>query len=379
MENIAIRQKDAITMKLLHFFITEEGYTPIIVHGVKDEIWLENMDAPYSIVRIMSGHIHNREQLEFDIYKISNLVSRIKKKTFHFKAKTLSILLDVEEDVTLINNKDIDCVNVTNEKDISKNKVINEAFPNISSKLTHNEEGLDLFVKMTEEINATTEKETKKVEDIFKIKKAYVTISLIAINIFVFLLSLTYGPNAVVGFGGLYPPAVRYGEIYRLITAIFIHGGFLHISLNMYALYILGKQLESFYGSARFFIIYMFSGLTGSLLSMAFLGNTFSIGASGAIFGLFGSLLYFGYHYRVYLGNTIKSQIIPIILLNFIIGFGISGIDQFAHLGGLLGGMIISMAVGVKYKSSKIERVNGIIISALALIFLVYIAFIYTS
>ena len=102
-----------------------------------------------------------------------------------------------------------------------------------------------------------------------------------------------------------------------------------------------------------------------------------SIGASGAIFGLMGALVYFGYHYRVYLGNVVKSQIIPLILLNLCIGFLSSGIDNFAHIGGLIGGSLISIAVGVKDKSSTFERINGFIISAIFLIFIIYMAFVY--
>lgn len=379
MENVVIRDKDAITMKLLHFFITEEGYTPIIVHGVQDEIWLENMDAPYSIVRIMSGHIHNREQLEFDLYKTHNLVSRIKKKTFRFKVKTLAIFLDIEEDIDLQANKEIDCINVIDEDDFKKYDSVKEAFPDVSTKLKYTEDGLALFVKITEEINAKTEREAKKNEDVFKTKKPYVTVGLIAINVIVFMFSIIFGINEVATSAGLHPQLVRDGEFYRLITAIFVHAGILHLFLNMYALYVIGTQLESFYGSVKYLIIYLFSGLIGSLLSMSFLGDSWSVGASGAIFGLFGALLYFGYHYRVYLGSTLRTQIIPVILLNLIIGFSISGIDQFAHIGGLIGGGIISMAVGLKYKTAKSEQINGIIISVLALIFLIYVAFVYTT
>jgi rhomboid protease GluP len=378
MNNVIIKDKDAITMKLLHFFITEEGYTPIIVHGVQEEIWLENLKAPYSIIRIMSGHIHNREQLEFDLYKTQSLISRIKKKTFRFRLKALSIFFDVEENVELDGEKGIDCINVSSEDNLKNNDQIKEAFPSIMSKLKQGNDGLELFVKITEEINEKTEREGKRNEDVFKMKKPYVTIGLIAINVFVYLLTLLYGLDAVATYGALYGPAVREGEVYRLLTAAFIHSGLLHLFLNMYALYIIGIQLESFYGSLKYLIIYLFSAIMGSLLSMTFLGNAWSLGASGAIFGLFGALLYFGYHYRVYLGNTLRSQIIPVILLNLFIGLAIPSIDMSAHIGGLFGGIIMSMAVGLKYQTTKMERINGIIISILAAIFLIYIAFVYS-
>ena len=97
-----------------------------------------------------------------------------------------------------------------------------------------------------------------------------------------------------------------------------------------------------------------------------------SAGASGAIFGLFGALLYFGYHYRVYLGTVIKSQIIPLITLNLFIGFMNSTVDNWAHIGGLIGGAIASIAVGVKYKSSNFEKTNGWIVLGILLGFLGY-------
>ena len=88
-----------------------------------------------------------------------------------------------------------------------------------------------------------------------------------------------------------------------------------------------------------------------------------------------GALLYFGYHYRVYLGNTLKSQIIPLIVLNLGLGFVINGIDNFAHIGGLIGGLLITMALGVKYKSTKSEQINGIVMSLILFIFLLLLAF----
>jgi rhomboid protease GluP len=378
MDNAIIREKDALTMKLLHFFITEQNYTPIIVHGVSDEIWLENMNAQYSIIRIMSGHIHNREQLEFDLYKTHDLVSRIKKKTFRFKVKTLSIFLDIEDNVDLQTNDEIDCINVNDENDLKKYEGIQIAFPDILSKMQYSEDGLELFVKITQEINETTEREAQKNDEVFRMKKPFVTIGLITLNVLVYIISAIYSLDVVGTIGGLYAPAVRAGQVYRLLTAAFIHANLIHLFFNMYSLYILGSQLESFYGSVKYLIIYLFSAVMGSLLSMSFLGDAWSIGASGAIFGLFGSLLYFGYHYRVYLGNALKSQIIPIILLNLVIGSTINSIDQFAHIGGLIGGAIMSMAVGIKYKTSRSDQINGIIITALALLFLIYVAFIYT-
>ena len=129
--------------------------------------------------------------------------------------------------------------------------------------------------------------------------------------------------------------------------------------------------MESFIGKTKFIIVYFASILTASLMSIT-LNNAPSIGASGAIFGLMGSMLVFGYHYRVYLGTVLRSQIVPLIVFNLMLGFMVSGIDNFAHIGGLLGGILVTYALGIKYKSSKVERINGTIIFILFTAFITY-------
>ena len=156
---------------------------------------------------------------------------------------------------------------------------------------------------------------------------------------------------------------------------MFLHANIIHFLFNMYALYIIGTQVESFFGTKKFIFIYFISGITGSLLSIPFLGNSIAVGASGAIFGLLGSLLYFGYYYRTYLGNVIIAQILPIIIINLIIGL-MPDIANTAHIGGLVGGVLASRIVGVSNKSDKSERINGIIMLSIIIIFLIYIGFI---
>ena len=89
----ALDRKNLIAMKLLHYFITEKNYNPIILQGAEDEIWLENLNSDYKIVRIVSNHIHNEEQLDFDLFKTKHVVNKIKKKTFSLNMKVLSIFI----------------------------------------------------------------------------------------------------------------------------------------------------------------------------------------------------------------------------------------------------------------------------------------------
>ena len=92
--NVTLNKNDEIVMKLLHYFITIEGYNPVVLHGAKDEIWLENSDAEYKIVRIVSNYIHNDEQLNFDIFRTKQILKRIKRKMFSFKMDALSIFVN---------------------------------------------------------------------------------------------------------------------------------------------------------------------------------------------------------------------------------------------------------------------------------------------
>ena len=101
MNDVVIQKKDDIVMRLIHYFITEENYTPIVVRGVKDEVWLENDEGPYRIIRINSNYIHNEEQFKMDIFKTQNVMKQIKKKTLALKMNVLNIFLDVNEDVKL--------------------------------------------------------------------------------------------------------------------------------------------------------------------------------------------------------------------------------------------------------------------------------------
>lgn len=374
-------RKNILAMKLLHYFITEKNYNPIILQGAENEIWLENMDCDYKIVRIVSNHIINDEQYNFDLFKTKHIVKKIKRKTFSFSMNVLSIFTDIEDDVKFEENNNIDCISLYDEKDLNKYKFVSESFPDISNKLEFTEEGFQLFMKITSDINKKNKEDAVKIDEVFKKKVPYVTIGLIAINTILFILMFLMNNEdyyinkySVWGYG-----IVNQGELYRLITGAFLHGSVSHYIVNMYSLYVIGSQMEGFLGRWKYLGVYLFSALIGSLFSIIF-NTTPSVGASGAIFGLLGSLLYFGYHYRVYLGSVIKSQVLPIILINLAIGFMSNGrIDNFAHIGGLVGGILMTMALGVKYKSSTVERINGAIVSIILTGFLFFIAFNYIN
>ncbi len=371
--NTQINERDLVSMKLLHYFITKKNYTPIIVQGVENEIWLENLDSEYKVVRIVNGYIHNDEQLDFDAFKTKRMVKKIKRKTFSLSIKTLNILTDVGENVDRSKTyPDVDIIYFEDENKILKNNIIKKVFPDLKDNLEYTEDGLQLFFKITDDINKKNRKDAMETDAILEPKKPVITIGLLIVIFLVYLYGIFTNSDLLVYNFGIYREFIRNGEIYRLLTGAFIHIDLIHLICNCYALFIIGNMVEGYFGKYKFLIIYLISAITGSLLSIS-MSSGFSIGASGAIFGLLGALLYFGYHYRVYFGSVILGRIIPVIIVNLAIGFMISGIDNFAHIGGLIGGFLISKALGINSTDKTSDKVNGIIMSTIYIGFLVFL------
>ena len=374
-QELTLDEKNVLTMKLLHYFITVRNYNPIVLQGVDNEIWLENLEEDCKVVRIVSGYIHNDEQFDFDVFKTKRILKKIKKKTLSFKMNVMSIFLDLGDNITknINDNPNIMCINAHNENDLKNNELLNGIFPDLSKKMKYSEEGIELFMKITGDINKHNRKDASKFEKLFSVKVPYITYLLIAINCIFFFIPLLLGQyDYIIDLLCVHGPSIRAGQFYRLITGIFLHGSIFHLFFNCYALYVIGSQIESYLGKVKYLIIYFFSGVCGSLLSITLGGATASIGASGAIFGLMGSLCYFGYFYRVYLGNVLKTQLIPLIALNLGLGFLMNGVDNAAHIGGLIGGVIITKSLGIKDKSHSSDKINGWIISVIFLAFLMY-------
>lgn len=191
--------------------------------------------------------------------------------------------------------------------------------------------------------------------DFFKDK--VLTLSIIAINIVVFMFMqfeiYTSGSpvnEILINFGAKYNPFIENGEVWRLLTCAFLHSGFIHIGCNMYSLYIIGPQINQIYGTWKYFIIYIMSCITSSLLSFFMSPYSISVGASGGIFGLMGALVAFAIIERHRIEKRYLSSLLQIIIINLFIGLNIKNIDNFGHIGGLLGGILIGYII---YKISQ--------------------------
>jgi membrane associated rhomboid family serine protease len=168
------------------------------------------------------------------------------------------------------------------------------------------------------------------------------TISLIAINVIVFLLERGGDSNTYVfQHGALTGIGVADGQWWRVGTAAFLHANILHIGFNMYALWLLGRALERYIGPWRFLAIYAVAGISGSagalLLTNAY---TPTVGASGAIFGVMGALLLLERR-----GMPLVGPLLPVLAINLVISFSIPGISIGGHIGGLIGGVLAALAL----------------------------------
>ena len=382
-DGVLISEKDELVMKIIHYFVTEEDYKPVIVHGIDNEIWLENFDANYKLIRINTNYIHNNTQFETDLYRTDSIRKSIKKRTYSFKMNVLNILVDYGDSLNIKEEYEDDDIFSIKVNDI-ESTYIKDEYPGLIKELKSNKKDMLEFFKMTEDMNKKNAEEEKIYKRWMNGPSKYsVTNILIAINIIVFVLMYILGNGSednqtLINFGALYGPYVKAGEVYRLISCAFIHIGIMHLLFNMIALYQVGNEIEKYYGKVKLIIIYLASALLGSLSSTLFNPGYISAGASGAIFGLFGSLLYFGMQYRATLDGIIKSPIMGVIVANLAIGFIIPGIDVTAHIGGLIAGFMMSKFLGVDGKNGKkVESINSLIFLIILMLFMCYMIFIY--
>lgn len=186
------------------------------------------------------------------------------------------------------------------------------------------------------------------------VAQPYVTWTILAVTIAVSLGQIVLPPdtaNAITGLFELDKVAVAHGEYWRLLTVVLVHGGLLHLAFNMYALYLVGPMVERIYGPAQYILMYCLAGIAGSVASFIFTPDP-AVGASGAIFGLFGALFV---AYRIHhplLGAgaaNVARQIGFLIVFNLVLNVGLIGggvlIDIFAHIGGLIAGMWLGLVL----------------------------------
>lgn len=213
-------------------------------------------------------------------------------------------------------------------------------------------------------------------------KNSPVVLSIIVINVIIWIAQNftidAAGTTNVTNTFASYPPLIAHGEWWRLITPMFLHAplqgqfSFFHIALNMYILWIYGPNVEEAFGHVRFLALYLIAGFTGGAASYAFGScNSLGVGASGAIFGVVGVLLVYLYRRRTsaFLAAYMRNLLI-FVGINLLIGASVAGIDNFAHIGGLAGGMLLGAgfdAGPASKQNTKVQIVTAVLVTALGI------------
>jgi rhomboid protease GluP len=211
-----------------------------------------------------------------------------------------------------------------------------------------------------------TEKPENRIPIVVAEKQAYFTYTLIAINVIIFFVMQTnrnlrdtiYANNWLTG-----QLALGDLQLQRLLTAMFLHGSTVHLLFNMFSLYNVGRQVERLYGQQRFLLIYFLGGLLGSILS-AGIGdyNVASVGASGAILAILAAHLWLLYRNQIFFGEKIQQVLrFEVIYLGMFLVLGFapgSVIDNWGHIGGFLGGLLIAYLLPVRLQAVRLKASN---------------------
>jgi membrane associated rhomboid family serine protease len=208
-----------------------------------------------------------------------------------------------------------------------------------------------------------------------------VTKGLVGINVLVYLLEIANGGSvngpsiAFLYRWGLYAPGIATGEWYRLVTGGFLHAGLWHIGLNMLVLWLVGSQLEEVLGRGRYLLLYLVSLLAGDAGALLQAPNIPTVGASGAIYGLFGALLILEYFAT---GRFVGGQAFGLIAINLVLSFTLSSISWGGHIGGLVGGILGTLALAQfrrshpGYSRLSLVSIGGLLAVGLASIAVTY-------
>ncbi|WP_142919904.1 rhomboid family protein [Peribacillus glennii] len=347
------------------------GYRMVTLTEKHEEIWLENSSGEgYPIIRLMRVDLDWSNWLKRDVERTALNGEQIRKQLIRRPLKMLNIYVtsfapvdDYEYLITspAINNKTtvhtyIMDTSQYEDKSRELEHLLDKQFLFKIPDAEGMEEGQIAYLKQTA-LSASVQR-TKEEQQLFSAGKPFFTYVFIVLQVAIFLLMELKGGSTnsatLIEFGAKYNPLILQGEWWRFFTPIIIHIGFLHLLMNTLSLYFLGAEVERIYGRMRFLILYLFAGFAGVLAS--FLTNSnLSAGASGAIFGCFGALLYFGIAHPKLFFRTMGMNVIILILFNLGFGFSVEGIDNAGHIGGLIGGFLAAGIVHLP-KSKKPVR-----------------------
>ncbi|WP_377912810.1 rhomboid family intramembrane serine protease [Bacillus songklensis] len=379
---MGIRQ-DWVFWSLLKQLIENGPYEIIHISGDFQEVWLQaNERKPVTIVRLLRQNFPWSNVIEQDIEYVYEKSEQLRKQWFKKELHTKNIYISDYEPVNEWSPLS-KAEQMMGKKAPTKVETILVAEWNTKEEYEHltgcslvypsHEDGQLLLYNehLKQQVITYITNQKKKERELFEYGKPFLAFVLLAAQIVMFLVLEFKGGSentlTLIEYGAKFNPFIFDGEWWRFITPIFLHIGMLHLLMNSFALYYLGPMVEKMYGSIRFLFIYLFSGFTGVLGSFLF-SSTVSAGASGAIFGCFGALLYLGKIHRQLFLRTMGYNIIAVIIVNLIFGFVVPGIDNAGHIGGLVGGFLAASIVSLPKHRNPKEQVLGLVISGVIVI-----------
>lgn len=332
--------------KALYYWIRYLNYNVIYRDKEDDEIWLSHK-RKHSIV-VFRKDVTSTQEIRFDKSKIMERPEEIQQFIGY---------IPESYEFYYFTDKELSKENLNEEKPIK-----------LKFKIINNEQSLNslpinfLLLKML--INNEDKRTylhykrkvlTQNLVDKHMQRFTPITYTLILINIVIWLCMILYlnrfSDVKLLEVGGLVHFNVVHGEWYRLISSMFLHFNFEHILMNMLSLFIFGKIVESIIGSWRMLIIYIISGLYGNFVSLSFNTTTISVGASGAIFGLIGSIFVIMYLSKNFNKKMIGQLLIALVVL-IVFSLFMSNINIMAHLGGFISGVLITL-IGYYFKTQR--------------------------
>lgn len=371
---------------IAHQLAMNHDYDVLYMNNNVQEIWLEKLvDKTSRIVRISTIGFDWKNHLKKDVAIVFQKTKAMRKLLQGKNVEVHNVYISPHTPVDsweilkkpmIVQEKNPIKMNVyylsgeewnSEQKRLEENIAINLEKQN--QPLSHEEIERDINRYRVELYQKIQEKK-KKEEGLFSNGKPIITYLLIAINAILFLLLEFNGGsesnNTLIEFGAKFNPLILDGEWWRIVTSMFLHIGLFHFISNMLFLYYFGSLAEKIYGSFRFFFIYMFAGIGGSVASFAFVLNL-SAGASGALYGLFGAFIYFGlFHKRIFF-QTIGRDILMLLGINIVLGFVLPQLDVTAHMGGLVAGFIAAGIVHFPRKRKLGLQVIAIVIYIIAI------------
>ncbi|MEK5381359.1 rhomboid family intramembrane serine protease [Niallia sp. FSL W8-0635] len=366
--------------RIIHFLIMKCHYKLIYLSENKQEIWLESQDdrKKTPIIRLFQMNLDWSNWLSRDIERTALNAEKIRSTLRNRSLKLESIYITafppVDSFEHLVNqpyistDKKVLINTVLLDRSVQEWDIAGRKISDLNA-IPDTEEERDIQIQNYQnDIFALIKQNEKEERQLLNFGKSFISYLFIGIQIIMFFLMEVNGGSTnnqtLIKWGAKVNYLIANGEWWRLITPIFLHIGFLHLVMNSIALYYIGPLIEKIFGNSRFFIIYLFAGFSGVFASYL-LSPSLSAGASGAIFGCFGALLYFAWQFPNLFFRVMGWNVIIIIIINLIFGFTIQGIDNAGHIGGLVGGFLATAIVHFPKKKSWKIQLGALLITLL--------------